>query len=350
MIRIKKKIIVFVMLLVIICVSVFTGCNNGSGNQNETAEPNKTVKPSDTDEPIETVNPTMASGEKTYIAICSDIHIGQYEKDEKNMNYDIGMKNLKIALQTYYKLTASDSLDAVVFAGDIVNNGYPVEYYKYQHVIETEVKEGTALVGVMGNHEWYTEGWGLDIIGNDATERYQQEFEAQTGFPVESDTSVNGIHILAVSPDNEGSLYQPREAFLTEQIKAAAKENSNMPIIIIAHKAVKDTTNSSNEGNVYAEWSQEFLDFMANYPQIIYVSGHTHTPLTDEKMLVQKDYTNISDGAVGVNPSQGILLSVDSNYVVNVKLLNLSDGTEYSSYTINIPAVVESKANFTYLG
>lgn len=205
----------------------------------------------------------------------------------------------------------------------------------------------------MGNHEWYRMGWGSDIIANGLTKEYQEHFTKGTGQEITSDTVVNGIHIIAVAPDNEMDYYHSRENFIKRAVKAAAKEDPNKPIFLVLHKAAPYTVISSwDEASdtitgCAADWTEEFLEFLAQYPQIIYISGHTHAPIENPLSIHQKDYTSINDGSISNN--QGLFVHVSEKNVVTVHRLNTLDGTSLGDpWVIDIPKVVESKENFTY--
>lgn len=278
----------------------------------------------------------------TTIAFGSDIHIGAAEERPEY---------LRSAFDTFYNM--DPALDAVVFAGDLVDNGFDEEYKEYSDIVNEKKKDWTTYVATMGNHEWYREGWGLDVIANGFTKEYQQYFIDGTGQAIESDTVVNGIHIIAVAPDNEMDYFHSRERFIKKAVEAAAEEDPNKPIFIVVHKPIAYTVISSwdeatDTTNEYApDWTEEFLEFLAQYPQIIYVSGHSHTSVAQPLSIYQKDFTCINDGSIA--SGNGLFVHVSEENVVTVHRINTLDGTSLGDpWVIDIPKVVESKDNFTY--
>lgn len=278
----------------------------------------------------------------TTIAFGSDIHIGAAEERKDNF---------RSAFDTFYKM--DPYLDAVAFAGDLVDNGYDNEYKVYSNIVKEKIKPDTAYTAVMGNHEWYRDGWGLDVIANGFTKKYQRYFTNGTGQAIASDRVVNGIHIIAVSPDNEMDYYHSREAFIRKAVKAAAAEDPNKPIFLVAHKPAAYTVVSSwddasgTTAGCAPDWTPEFSAFLAQYPQIIYISGHSHDTIKNPLSIHQKDFTSINDGSIA--SGEGLFVHVSEDNLVTVFRLNTADGAYLADpWVIDIPKVVESKDNFTY--
>lgn len=288
----------------------------------------------------------LEDGGKTYIAVASDIHYAVDDNGESE-------EKLVKALNVYKKLAYSDGF---LFAGDMVNNGFEEEYNGFMKVIRENLLPKTKFVTCMGNHEWYRHGWGVDIRRNPGfTEMYHELYEKCTGNTIEMDETVNGIHLIAVSPDDESDRISTREPFLTEHIRAAAEEDPEKPIFVAVHKAVKNTVVSSfnhrtgDTAFLSEEFSDEFLDFLSHYPQVIFVSGHTHVSLRFPTSIHQKDFTSIQSGVLGGSPSSGLLFSVSPENIVTVYRVNFTDETIYEEpWIIDIPAAVKDKSSFRY--
>lgn len=271
-------------------------------------------------------------GGTTFVAVASDAHVGEKNNDT--------LKAVAHAMDAFYQL--APRLDAVIFGGDVSDNGYKHEYCDFMTTVKAKIKPQTKMAIIMGNHEWYRHGWGCNIFANEFTKNYQSYFKRYTGFGVENDTVVNGIHLLSVSPDNERDYYISRENFLEKHIEKAAKEDKNKPIFLICHKPVKYTINTSGEDpteppeDVAAGWSDKFLEFLQKYPQIIYVSGHSHSPLNIPKTIFDNGYTCINSGVVKGPASTALLFSISPINGVNIYRLNLSED-EFIGETWNVP-------------
>ena len=296
--------------------------------------------------------PAATNDEAINIGIATDIHISRSDSASGKVKETL----LHNCLKGFYKAT-SNNLDAIAIAGDLTDNGYVDELQTFRSILDSELDSTTAFTAVMGNHEFYKYGWGVSVDENAGMkDEMQNDFTTNIKVPIESDISIKGVHILSVSPDNELDSYTARESFLKEKISAAAVENPTNPIIIIAHKPVKYTVISSGTApdgtyaSLAADWSDSFLEFLKQYPQIIYFSGHAHDDLSNPDNIYQEDFTSVQAGAVlNENASTGVLVSIDNNKVVTIKRMNFSTDTSYEpAWTIDIPKVIESKENFQY--
>lgn len=275
----------------------------------------------------------------TTIVFGSDSHVSQSVED------------LKKAVNKMYKL--DKDLDAIAIVGDLVDNGTISEYLLFESTLRSEMKEETVFTACMGNHEWYKLGWGVDIAANGLTNEIRDEFQFYIGCKPESDVEVNGIHIIAVSPDNELDSYSSHEEYLKERIQNAAKENPDRPIFLICHKNVAHTVITTwFEGKEGAlgfapDWSQDFLDFMAEYPQLIYISGHTHNSVKDALSIYQDDYTHVNDGCM-LN-GEFLYTEISENNVVTIHRIDYLANEEVGEpWVIDIPAIKKDKANMKY--
>ncbi len=218
------------------------------------------------------------------------------------------------------------------------------------------IPDSTKVVTCMGNHEWYRHGWGVNIQKNPGfTEMYHELFEKCTGNAIENDIVCGGIHMIVVSSDDETDRISTREPYLTEHIRAAAAEDPSKPIFVAMHKAVKYTVISSynprtmDTAFLSQDFSDEFLDFLKNYPQVVFVSGHTHVSLRYPTSIHQKDYTSIQLGTMGGVPSTGFIFSISSDNIVKAYRINFTDGYIYDEpWVIDIPAAVKDKSSFRY--
>lgn len=270
----------------------------------------------------------------TVIMFGSDCHVDAKDESSSHML----QKVIAHAYQT------ASRLDAIALAGDLVNNGTLEDYAAFQAVRRNVVKDNTAFTACMGNHEWYAYGWGVDVLKNPGMKEVMQEyFKNFTGCEIESDITVNGMHILGVSPDNEMDCYRNREEYLKERIQAAASENPDSPIFLIVHKNVDHTvsstfdTASDNTEGMAPDWSEEFKAFMARYPQLIYISGHTHDSLKDPGSIYQAAYTHINDGCM--RSGEYLIAEISQDHIVTLHKMDAENDRE-----IGTPWVIDRKA------
>ena len=80
-------------------------------------------------------------------------------------------------------------------------------------------------------------------------------------------------------------------------LQTSTSKNQKAPVIIIGHHGIPNTAYVTNEwkGNYGA-----MVDLFKQYPQVIHISGHSHSTLEDARSIYQDDgYTAIQDGAIG---------------------------------------------------
>ena len=280
----------------------------------------------------------------TAILFGSDCHIDAGDESSRQIFQDV--------IAHAYK--TQPQLDAVALAGDLANNGTIEDYAAFKSIKEASVKKNTDFTACMGNHEWYMYGWGVDVLKNPGMkEEMQSMFEAYTECAIESDIKVNGIHIIAVSPDNEMDVYRTREAYARHQIQEAAREDPNKPIFLIAHKNVDHTVistfsvGSDSTESMAPDWSDEFKEFLAQYPQLIYISGHTHNSLKDARSIYQTAYTHVNDGCM--RSGEYIIANISKDNVVTLHRMDAVNDEEIGSpWVIDIKAVKESREQLTY--
>ncbi len=275
------------------------------------------------------------------IMFGSDCHIDAADESSFQMFKDV--------IAHAYK--TEPGLTAIALAGDLVNNGTVEDYAAFQAAKSASVKTVTAFTACMGNHEWYMYGWGVDVLKNPGMkEEMQGNFTSFTGCKIESDITVNGIHIISASPDNEMDYYHTREEYLKKHIEAAAKEAPDKPIFLISHKNVDHTViatyaeDTDSTESMAPDWSSDFKAFMARYPQLIYISGHTHNSLNDSGNLYQTSYTHINDGCM--RAGEYLIANISENNVVFIHKMDAVNDKEIGKpWVIDIKALKKSKDN-----
>ena len=296
-------------------------------------------------------------GVKARIAVGSDLHIGN------NVGADERLRN---AYEQFYK-AAGDRLDAVAFVGDITNEGRAEQYDSLLEIVSEETHEGTETIYCMGNHEFY---------GNSSAEDSRNRFKEKTGQDINKSVEVNGVTVITLgAPDASGN-YSSDFDFLKGALEAAAEKDPDAPIFVLAHHGVPDTAYVTNEWNGY--YGEKMEQLLAKYPQVIHISGHSHSTLEDARSIDQtKGFTAIQDCTIGgnlenesgkVNPTTGeastfpenmwdasaaLMIEVSEDNVVTIRRMNLRTGCymyEEEPWVIDTPAVVEDTGSFPYTG
>ena len=326
----------------------------------DTGEPGTTTDVSETDTDVsetdteaQTGSVPVADDGQTNIAILSDVHIGK-------MNLS-PMPEDKFASSLQQINTLFGHTDGLVIVGDLTDRGYDAEYALFTRVLWENAQDDTSVCTVMGNHEYFRDG--VVRFGGESETFLKECQTAYSGVmgDLDTDTVVNGIHIIGVSARNSAAQYAGCEQFLISHVQAAAEEDPTMPIIVFAHQGcgeLYDTGNGVFDASVRALLNQ--------YPQVIFFSGHTHFAVNDPRMIQQKQYTNIQVPTVGADywsysyldpdqppesatASQGLLLSVSEDKVVTIRRYDFTEKAFIGqAWVIDVPAVCASSKSFTY--
>jgi len=319
------------------------------------------------------------------MGMMSDLHIGNTLGTNKD-NY------LNSAIDTFESYGA----DGIGFVGDMIYHKTPDDSAEYEakfnagydaflsllkdQGLATEAGLNENVVYGMGNHEYPENGktadWGA---------RSRALFTEKTGKIPTDDTVINGYHFITGSPDGyypanydyadeaiNGN--QNNEDFVAEKVAAAIAAEPNKPVFVILHHSPKDTyygleSEYDPYGSYRGEYSDEFLNYILNQPQVVIFTAHTHYNEMDPKTIYQIDggatmvQTGVTGGSDGMGlvldgvrvgksmpeVSQGVVLEVDADNVVSLKRVNFLTGEEIGTetWTLDIPAMV-SKADGSY--
>ena len=225
-----------------------------------------------TDDPMRDFVPAIR------LAVCSDVHITDTTNERA--------ARLGKLFDTAYRYADAHptykTLDAVLMAGDITNNGWDYEYNALNAVIGKHIRPETQLVTSMGNHEW--SGGGPDV------------YLACMGGALDSHVVINGFHIIAVSPRNRNDYPAAQIRWLKNELKAAAEDAPGMPIFTFQHHHIKDTVYVSRSWYTpdYAMLRKAY----GAYPQVINFSGDSHGPMNNPLSIWQEEFTMLNTGTL----------------------------------------------------
>ncbi|MBO5244357.1 MAG: metallophosphoesterase, partial [Muribaculaceae bacterium] len=321
--------------------------------------------------------PTEDGNVVSKIVILSDAHIGETLTNANG--------KLESALA---QITEMGDVDAILFPGDMTNNGTDAEYDKlftiltdagYMTYDETNGYQvgDTALSFVLGNHEFYRDGWDS---GNPNTEEEKQNVytvfdelfaplhEQQIGFSTANNGLdhtyiIDGTYIIGLSErSNNGQYGAEVESYLLQQVKAAAEADPTKPIFIYSHIG-----HGAIQGSTHMSVSDETATELAKYPQIVLISGHTHYASQNPYMIQQEEFTNLqvptsgskwwwvygsgytSPASYAYEAAQGVIITITDTNVVHAQRYDFGTGEEIGQdWVIDIPAILRSTDNFKY--
>lgn len=284
-------------------------------------------------------------------AVTSDTHI--------NTMGDKGCERLTRFIKSAYAISDADSdykaLDALVFAGDITDNGFIGSFASFAAITDTELREGTERLGVVSkNHDSYT-----------FLNKSLKVYTALTGQETDFHRVINGFHFIGVSRSEKLKQYTDEQIkWLDENLAAAVAESPEKPVFVFQHEHVIDTVYGSSKDD---GWGLDtFVSVLEKYPQAVHISGHSHFPANDPRAVWQDSFTAINDGGLayfelaidgknGQFPegyktmTQALIIEVDAENRVLVRVLDVDKGRFIKEFLIdNITEEKKQKYNPEY--
>lgn len=270
---------------------------------------------------------------------------------------DTGCKRLSSMMKTAYAISDADedykNLDAVVFSGDITDNGFISSFYSFAAVTDVEIREGTERLAVLAkSHDSYT------YFNNS-----RKIFTGITGQEADFHRVIGGFHFIGVSRSDTLEQYSEQQVkWLDENIAAAVKDDPAKPVFVFQHEHVKNTVYGSSDTD---GWGLDvFTEVLSKYPQAVHISGHSHFPANDPRAVWQGEFTAINDGGLsyfelavdgknGQFPdekdrmSQALIIEVDADNRVLVKVLDVDEGKIMREFLIDNIAE-ENKTKYSF--
>ncbi len=269
--------------------------------------------------------------------VTSDTHI--------NTIGDTGCERLTRLVRSAYAISDSDadynSLDALVFAGDITDNGWLGSFAAFTAVTDKEIRDGTERLGVIAkNHDSYT---FQNLSRNIYTE--------MTGQETDFHRVIKGFHFIGVSRSDSLKHYTEEQIkWLDENIADAVAADPTKPVFVFQHEHVQDTVYGSSKQD---GWGMDtFSDVLSKYPQAVHISGHSHFPANDPRAIWQGSFTAINDGGLAYfelavdgkngqfpenykSMTQALVVEVDADNRVLVRVLDVDAGVFLREFLID---------------
>ncbi|MBQ9875069.1 MAG: metallophosphoesterase [Thermoguttaceae bacterium] len=217
---------------------------------------------------------------------ASDVHF----KKDPNTREGVRFRHMIQFMYEYSKSQKYDKYDAMLFAGDFSDHGYPEELHNFKRIMDEEIKPGTETVLCMGNHEFYG--------GNKKT--WEEIFER----PSNKVHEVNGFRFIGLSPDwgvwkddigHDQDYFYARDWYESE-IKAACEASPDKPVFPFQHYHVTSTVYGSRADDPWGV--KDLYEILQRYPRAINFSGHSHYPLNDPRSAWQGRFTAFGTGAL----------------------------------------------------
>lgn len=209
--------------------------------------------------------------------VCSDTHINGAD-DEK-------VQRLKNTLAYAYEVAGE--LNAVMFCGDLVNNGNVEQFDAFESAVKSSLKGDTKLLAIVArNHDSWSEE------GKNSLNRCRKITGEEPDFHV----VIKGIHLIGISTSKvkqeRYGLYQ--YSWLKKALKEADKDGK--PVFVFQHEHVRNTVYGSSS---FDGWGVNYFRKLYNkYPKLVNFSGHSHYPLNDPRSIWQGEFTAVGTGSM----------------------------------------------------
>ena len=282
-------------------------------------------------------------------AASSDTHI-------KKLG-DVGCRRASAMIKTAYAISEADedykNLDAVVFSGDLTDDGYLGSFFAFAATTDNEIREGTERLAVVAKaHDSYT-----------FSKNSLKVFTGITGQETDFHRVIGGFHFIGISRSDTLKHYTDAQVkWLDENIASAVSADPEKPVFVFQHEHVRDTVYGSSKTD---GWGLDtFSDVLKKYPQVVHISGHSHFPANDPRAVWQGEFTAINDGGLsyfelavdgrnGQFPeerdrmTQALIVEVDADNRVLVKVLDVDGGKIMREFLIdNITEENKTKYSF----
>ena len=222
-------------------------------------------------------------------AVTSDTHI-RPSSDPLN-----GYEQLAAFMDSVYAYSEAqpyNKLDGIFFVGDNSNRGSKSEQTYFFNYVNEHTKEGTVVRAVLGNHEFYDNGYDYDGDAGPVAFMQYSGFDA-----VDFHLELNGYHIIMMSMNKYASysyFSDTKLAWLKAEIEKAIAADPDKPIFVMQHQAPYDTIKASTGTSC----DKNLRNLLDNYPQVINFSGHTHVSLSDPRAIWQGTFTALNTGSL----------------------------------------------------
>ena len=225
-------------------------------------------------------------------AVLSDVHIST-----QNQATATNRKNRFAGMfTTAYNYAATQDytgLDAVIVAGDLVDYGTQAEYELFDQIVNANIQEGTRLITLAGNHEF----WGSEDANG-----YKDFLSAESDKAMDVVTTIGGYTFITLSQHDNDVYTQDQKLWLAEALQQAADDQK--PIFTFQHFGITNTVYGMLDSTMTdrpdkAVTANLFHEEYAKYRQVINFSGHTHTPINTPTIISQVDgYTQVATGTL----------------------------------------------------
>ena len=178
-------------------------------------------------------------------------------------------------------------VDAVMMTGDVASGGQP-EVYEFFMKTYNEVfaDKKPELLMVMGNHDFRNKKY---VTREEKLKVFMDAFKMKE---LDYVRTVKGYKFVAFNPTSTNGEQYTKEHFprFQKMISGAIKDSGNKPVFVFSHFPAYNTV----YGSVYGKGA--VTEILKPFSKIVYISGHSHWPIADDKSIYQNKYTAFQTG------------------------------------------------------
>jgi len=275
------------ILAIIMVTSLFSACSNDTSDDPNNEESNSQIagEEQNTNEFVPVLR----------FVVASDTHLTTNSKDIEGQRL---VKLFETAYAYSEAQTDYNELDAVLFVGDITNDGSKNSLNRFFKTVKENLKGKTISKSVMGNHEFNFFKAYPTLSATQIEESTTEAFLDASNYETpDHHFTLNGFHFIMVSPSGKGAEYnKTKQDWLKAELEIAAADDptGKKPIFVFQHVPVSATTIGS-----YNKWGSSALKTILNaYPQVVDFAGHTHRSLQDPRSIYQEKFTALNTGGM----------------------------------------------------
>lgn len=212
------------------------------------------------------------------------------------------------------------NIEAIMDNGDVAG-GNEAEYYDCQAGNKGRVQGWYRAV-----EQVFTENFGewdpvymmcsgnhdlSDVMGDTFDEKHKEDDKwyygnSETGYVGNFHAKVNGYDFITLDFNGSstfgygdaGSGYQNFLKETLDEISSAEDYDPKKPIFVQAHSGYQGTTLGGQWSGVYDTMGMDLQNILADYPQAVVFSAHTHFPVEEETSIYQKNFTFVENGSM----------------------------------------------------
>ncbi|MBE6641378.1 MAG: hypothetical protein E7619_07310 [Ruminococcaceae bacterium] len=236
----------------------------------------------------------------------SDVHVA--------VSPQVNKSKFTTALNTlldFAKADDADGLDAVVIAGDMISNNSKgdktanLEMTAFAKIVKDFANSsfGSNVLVAVGNHDTRSELSKLPSI------RDTYLGEEYFAMDVENDLAkgyrhavINDYHFIIAEPLTSpyGEFDEDVLDWIDKTLAEITAADPDRYVFFVTHPTVANTVYGSEDDFEpgHNRWRSTNLGaVLEKYPQVISFSGHTHSPIFDERCIMQTGFTAVNTGS-----------------------------------------------------